>query len=134
MAWSYSIDLQQRTVFSSFAGTITPQDVQEEMNALKNDPKFDPAFNQVVDAFDGKVAPDFPTDKVRELGSNAIFDKKSRRAIIVQGDLAFGLARMFATYREINGETNLQVFRNREEAFHWMGVTRPGLPPSATPT
>lgn len=133
MPWSYFIDLQQRTVFSNFTGTITPLDVEEEMNASKNDPQFNPTFNQVVDAFDGKVASDFPTDKVRELGSNTIFDKKSRRAIIVQGDLAFGLARMFATYREINGETSLQVFRNREEAYHWMDVTRPVFPKKETP-
>jgi hypothetical protein len=67
------------------------------------------------------------------LGSNTIFDKNSRRAIIVQGDLAFGLARMFATYRAINGETHLQVFRNREEAYHWIGVTRPVFPTKEAP-
>lgn len=130
MSWSYFIDLQQRTVFVRFFGTVTPREVLEEMTAIKNDPNFSSSLNQLVDASEARPAADFPTDRIRELGASSIFDKNVRRAIIVQGDLAFGLARMFATYREINGEKNLHIFRHREEAFAWVGVSEPVLPKS----
>jgi len=128
MAWSYFIDLPQRLVFTQITGVVTPADIQAEREAVKADPNFDPSFNHLVDAFDSKPAPDFPTEKIRELGSSTIFNKNVRRAIVVSGDLAFGLARMFATYREIHGEANLQVFRSREAALNWLGVTQP-IPP-----
>lgn len=131
MAWLYYIDVPQRLVFTQITGIVRPEDIQAETNAVKNDPKFDPSFNQLVDAFDSKPAPDFSADKIRELGSNTIFNNTVRRAIIVSGDLAFGLARMFGTYREIHGESNIQVFRSREAALNWLGVTMPVIPPHA---
>ena len=129
MPWSCFIDVQQRLVFTQMTGVVTPADIEAEMQAVKSDPNFDPSFNHLIDGFDSKPAPDFPTDKIRELGSHTIFDKNVRRALVVSGDLAFGLARMFGTYREIHGELNLQVFRSREAALHWLGVKQPVIPP-----
>ncbi len=128
MPWSYIIDQQQRTVFTRFTGMITPSDVRDEINAVTSDPKFDPSFDQMVDASQGAPVSDFPTDKVREFAASSIYSKTSRRAIVMSGDLGFGLARMFATYREIRGELNLQIFRERNAALQWLGAKDPSTP------
>lgn len=56
----------------------------------------------------------------------------SRFAIVAPGDLAFGLGRMFQTYRECEkGSTkDVKVFRNLEEALAFLKIKEaPPLPP-----
>jgi hypothetical protein len=42
----------------------------------------------------------------------------------VKNDLQFGLARMFQTYRELNGETGIRAFRTIDEALDWILVEK----------
>ena len=44
----------------------------------------------------------------------------SRRAILVDSDLKFGLARMFEELRDTMGEKGIRVFRNLDEALDWI--------------
>jgi hypothetical protein len=44
----------------------------------------------------------------------------SRRAILVDSDLKFGLARMFEVLRDTMGEKGIRVFRNLDDALDWI--------------
>ena len=57
---------------------------------------------------------------------------ESRRAILVNNDLKFGLARMFETFRELLGETGVRVFRNLNDALAWVLDRNTGGWPSRT--
>jgi hypothetical protein len=58
-------------------------------------------------------------------------DTKTRFAIVAPTDVAFGLGRMFQTYRELDRRSNKEVgvFRTMEEALAFLGVSRPLTPP-----
>jgi hypothetical protein len=53
-----------------------------------------------------------------------------RLAFVASGDLNFGLARMFAAYRD-HPSTEVAVFRDFHEAVAWAQAERPGPSPLA---
>jgi hypothetical protein len=59
-------------------------------------------------------------EDVRELASKTVFSPQSRRAFLVSGDLAFGLARMFEILRDAKGEFGIRVFREKEDTLNWV--------------
>jgi hypothetical protein len=104
---------------SSAAGVLTREDIQGHMDRLSADPDFDPRFSQLAD-FREITAVELGPEDVRQFAQRKIYSSTSRRAILVKDDLQFGLARMFETYRELNGETGIRVFRSFEEAMEWI--------------
>jgi hypothetical protein len=48
-----------------------------------------------------------------------------RIAVMVGSDLAYGVARMYQTLLD-HPQIDLEVFRDREAAFAWLGVSDPG--------
>jgi hypothetical protein len=115
----YKIDKERRLVLSTILGVITLADGLTQQEKLRNDPDFDPSFSQLMD-YTHVVKFDFSTDDVRKFAQHSVFSSDSRRAMLVNGDLAFGLARMFETFRESLGEKGIRVFRNLEEALDWV--------------
>jgi hypothetical protein len=91
------------------------------MDRLSADSDFDPNFSQLAD-FREITAVEFGPEDVRQFAQRKIYSSTSRRAILVKDDLQFGLARMFETYRELNGESGIRVFRAFEEAMEWILV------------
>jgi hypothetical protein len=86
---------------------------------LLNDPDFDPDFAQLLD-FTHVTKVDITPEDVRLAARKSVFSPHSRRALLVKDDLQFGLARMFEIHRELEGEKGIQVFRNIDEALHWI--------------
>lgn len=119
MSAVYTIDKQRRLVLSSADGTLTREDVQGHMDRLSNDPDFNPDFSQVLD-FTRVSTVELEPDDIRLFAKRKIFSLTSRRAMIVKDDLQFGLARMFATHRELEGEIGISVFRDAAEAMEWV--------------
>ena len=115
----YKIDKERRLVLSTIYGVVTLADGLTHQEKLRNDPDFDPSFSQLMD-YTNAVKFDFSTDDVRMFAQHTVFSTDSRRAMLVSGDLAFGLARMFETLRESLGEKGIRVFRNLEEALDWV--------------
>ena len=116
---SYRIDKERRLVISSGTGVLTKEDIQGHMDRLLSDLEFDPTFSQLLD-FREITAVEFGPEEVRQFAQRKIYSSISRRAFLVTNDLQFGLARMFETYRELNGETGIRVFRSLEEAMEWI--------------
>ena len=54
------------------------------------------------------------------------FVPEARRAVVVSTDVAFGLARMFGTYREtISSKDQIRIFRDIRDAEQWLGLPAP---------
>ncbi len=115
----YKIDKRRGLVLSSGSGVLTRADLVKHMEQLLNDPDFDPKFSQLAD-FSEVSGFDLTGDDVRELANKTVFSPQSRRAFIASGDLAFGLARMFETLRDLKGEFGICVFREKEDALNWV--------------
>jgi len=119
----YKIDKDRRLVMSSGSGVLTKGMILAHMDLLSNDPEFDPDFSQITD-FTQLTGMDIGPEGIRQLAQRNIFSARSRRAFVVKNNLQFGLARMFQTYRELNGETGIRVFRTIDEALDWILVEK----------
>ncbi len=120
MPHSYVIDRERRLVVTTGWGEFTLETVLEHQSALSKDPAFDPSLSQLLDL--SKVTKvTIKSGEIRTAAARGIFAAGSRRAIVVPSPELFGLARMFATYRELyGGGEDLQVFTDKEEALHWL--------------
>jgi hypothetical protein len=112
------IEKERRLVISTACDVLTMADAQAYQNQLLSDPEFDPSFSQLAD-FTHVTKFDIGMDDVRMLAQKSIFSPASRRAFVVKGDLAYGLARMFEILRETMGEQGIGVFRNLDDALEW---------------
>jgi len=116
-------------VFSKATGVVCWDDVVDHMDRLESHPDFRPEFNQLVDIREASRT-DLSHNDVRRMAERRIFSDKSRRAFVVSRDFEFGLSRVFATYREIRGETGIEVFRDMKKALSWLSLTEepdPGM-------
>jgi hypothetical protein len=121
MSAFYQIDKPRRLVLSFGEGVLTKEDILGHMDRIVKDPDFDPSYSQVVD-FTKVTGVGFGPDEIRAFAERNIFSPNARRAIVVAGDLHFGLARMFEILRELKGEKGIRVFRTREAAMDWILV------------
>jgi hypothetical protein len=125
MPADFSIDSQRRRVLSRASGVLTMGDLEGHMERLRVHPDFQPTFSQLAD-FREVTGITFSTDNVRELARRRVFDASSRRAFLVASALHFGLARMFASHRDLEGEDGIGVFMDPGEAESWVS------PPAAS--
>jgi hypothetical protein len=123
MPFFIRIEKDRRLVMSTAYGVFNLADALEHQKQLQSDPDFDPSFSQLAD-FTQATKIDLTADEVRLLAQKSIFSPESRRAFVVKGDLAFGLARLFEILRETMGEQGIGVFRNLDDALEWVLATR----------
>ncbi len=123
MPADFFIDPQRGMVSSKAHGVLSLADVMSHMNRLCSHPDFRPEFNQL---FDFREVTAFPMsfDELRSLAKRSIFSANSRRAYVVRTDWQFGLGRVFSTYRDLAGESGIQIFRSMEGALAWLGLAR----------
>lgn len=126
----YSIDPGNRIVFSTALGAVFDADLLLHNRTLQADERFDPAFGQIVDLTGVQPGSRVETGTLQEIALNNPFSPCSRRAIVVLGELAFGLARMYGLLLGGTCSENTGVFQSREEAEAWLSETGPvaGLP------
>ena len=127
MPIEYRIDHGRRIVFTKGRGTLTDSDIfgyQREVWS-RHDVT---GYNELMDMTD-VVHIAVPSQKrVRELAAlSADMDDRStgsKFAIVAPSDVAFGLGRMYQTFRElqVQGTKQVGVFRTLEEALAFLGV------------
>ncbi len=115
----YKIDKDRRIVMSSASGVLRIEDILGHQERLLNDPDFDPSFSQLLD-FSQCIRFDLTPDDVRLAARKNIFSPHSRRALVVNNDVQYGLARMFEIHRNLAGEVGIRVFRSIDEALGWV--------------
>lgn len=115
----YKIDRERRFVLTTVSGVVSLADGLAHQENLLRDPDFDPSFSQLMD-YTHVSKFEIGGEGVRALAQRSIFSPDSRRAMLVNGDVAFGLARMFEGFRESLGEHGIRVFRNLDDALDWV--------------
>jgi hypothetical protein len=119
MPLSYRIDKQQRLVASRISGNFTVDDALEFRRQIVADADFDPSFAELLD-FSGVSKMDITPREVRMLAGTNIFSPDSRRAIVAEDPLVFGLGRIFETLRTLRGDRHIRVFHTRDQALTWI--------------
>jgi hypothetical protein len=120
MPLTFVIDKQRRLVTSTASGTLSYSDIATHQNRLKNDPDFDPTFDQL---FDGTAVTNIAlsVEEIQTVARQRIFAAGSRQAFATSSDFAYGMARMFEIYRETSGTGRLvQVFNTLDAAQEWL--------------
>jgi len=121
MTWEHSINPARRVIYTRMWGSVTTADFLAVQSALAADPQCDPSFSHISDLRD--CAPlDMSAADIGQLASRTI-RKPSRRAIVVNHDVTFGLARMYAMRRKlVDSSGEIHVFRTLPEALIWLGL------------
>src|SRR5260221_9704354 len=115
MPIDFVVDTEHRMVFTVATGVFSVADAISHMDGLRADPQFSPLFNQIADFADVNDVELSGLD-VRTFAKQTVFSVTSRRAIVIVRPVAFGLARMFTTLRELAGEPNLAIVRTLSQA------------------
>lgn len=129
MPITYQIHHDQKLVHARVTGTLTKDDAFTYQRDVWSLPEVR-GYNQLVDATDmGSVDIPFPSaDAMRELASLAASmddpSVKTRFAIVATSAFAYGLARMYATYRALDPRStrSVNVFRSVDDALAWLGA------------
>lgn len=132
MPITYEIDHDRKLVHARITGTFTKEDAfQYQQNVWTlSDVR---GYNELVDTTDmGHVDIPFPSaDAMRELstlaGSMDDPNTRTRFAIVATSAFAYGLARMYATYRALDPRSTraVSVFRSVEDAMKWLESDEP---------
>jgi hypothetical protein len=116
---SYKIDKNRRLVWSTAWGVFSYDDIVTHKDRLLSDPDFDPSYSQIADLTQ-VTRSKLTTNEVQVFAQFQAFSPGSRRALVAKDDGLFGLGRMYATLRDIRGESGIGVFRNVEDALDWI--------------
>jgi hypothetical protein len=116
---TYTIDHENRLVVCTGSGLCTADDVLGCHAQLVKDAGFDPSFSQLVDgtAITGTTV---TAAQMRALAGESPFSLDSRRAMVADSPLGFGLSRIYQIVRSLRGDRHIRVFHSRGEAMAWL--------------
>ncbi|HXB22650.1 MAG TPA: hypothetical protein VNV88_14785 [Candidatus Solibacter sp.] len=123
MAICYRIDPSRAMIFTTFADTVTDSDFQDFMDALAQDPAFNPNFAHLVD-WSQTASFKISTAVIAAVARKQLFSPHAKRAIVAPNDYIFGMARMF----QMQQDGSLEVFRSLAEAQEWLGISEKIVP------
>jgi len=115
----YKIDKEHRVVLTTAFGAVTLADLLAHREQVLNDPDFDPTYSQIVD-FTQATKMEVRGQDVEQFAQYDLFSPQSRRALVAPSNEKYGLCRMYATLREVHGETGIRVFHAIDEALDWV--------------
>ena len=131
MPLDYRIDRERRVVIATAGRTLTDADVfayQREVWSRSDVAGYDEVV--YLGAVEDLVLSS--GDRVRALAELAaamdVPGETSKLAIVAPRDFAYGLARMFETYRTMpaGGAKTVSVFRSMQAAWDWLDLERSG--------
>jgi hypothetical protein len=128
MPIEYCIDHERRLVMARGHGTLTHEDIFGYQRDVWSIPEL-AGYDELVDMSHVEHIALPSTERIRELARlSAGMDAcslASRFAIVAPTDLAFGLGRMYATYRSLDDRSTKQVgvFRSQEAALAFLGIS-----------
>ncbi|NUO40355.1 MAG: hypothetical protein HOQ17_07930 [Gemmatimonadaceae bacterium] len=115
---NYRIDPERRLVVTRAWGVLSALELSEVMSQILLDPRFDPTYRSLGDL---REVTNITVDNIAtaQAASSPLFVIGARRAIVATSDVAFGMARMFASYSERAGH-EVRVFRDMQHAEAWL--------------
>ena len=129
----YRIDHEQKVVLTRGYGAFTDEDVFTYQRTVWSRPDV-AGYSELVDMAFVTDIPIPSIHRVRDLAAKAASmdqrDGSARMAIAASDDHAFGLGRMFETYKSLDQRTtkHVGVFRTFAEAVAWLGISEPEMP------
>jgi hypothetical protein len=110
---------ERRLIRTRWQGRIDAVAYGEADDALREHPRFDASFDQLVDLREIQASDLSAAEIQKFVDRPPVFSPSSRRALVVSTDLTFGLARMFEQMRvELAGR--IRVFRDLNDAERWL--------------
>jgi uncharacterized protein with PIN domain len=120
MAARYTIDVDLGIVHTHVSGILTNEDMMGHQNTLRKDPKFKAHFNQLANFLDMDEM-SVTAECIKALSDANPYGKGSKRALVVNDELAYGFARMFEMRKTTDDE--VIVFKELKVAKEWLGLT-----------
>ena len=128
MSANHYIDKERQLIITTWEGKASDVDFIEAINKYQNEIQNHPDyihFNEIVNLT--KVTGyKLTTEGIKTIGQIASSTDKSdlnrKLAIIVNTSLAYGLARMYVTYRGFTkkGKKEINIFKVEKDAFEWV--------------
>ena len=120
MPATFVIDHANRLVRSRAWGVLEEEDLAATQLGVRSDKQFDPMYRQIYD-FSEVTEIRVSGERLRLLAYNSPFSPKAARAIVVNSDVAYGMARMYSLMGDRDPEF-FRIFRDRESALRWLGA------------
>ena len=115
---TYRIDQERRLVITRGWGVLSTRELSDVMSRILVDPRFDPTYRSLGDLRE-VTGITLDTMETAQTAATPLFADGTRRAIVATSDVAFGMARMFATFSERSGQ-QVRVFRELALAEAWL--------------
>jgi hypothetical protein len=114
-------------VFCRAWGVIRDDELTEHFLALREDPRFDPNFSQLLD-LRSAVLFDVTTVGVMTAARNDPFTRAARRAIVVDSEAAFGIGRVYLLSVDATS-AQACIVRDASEALRWLELDAGAIGP-----
>jgi len=105
------------------SGDTTPDDVEASLKQVLNDPDWSTGthilYDNRLENFSNLSDGDMQRISLKFTQFNNKL-KRSKIAMVMPGDIAFGLARMWETYTENSASFKTNIFRKIDDAFKWI--------------
>lgn len=122
MPCNYTIYKDKGLVVTTASEVFTFAEAMAHEDKIYSDPDFDPTFVHLIDGT-GISRTEITASEISTLARRTGFSPKSRKALVVNSALLFGLARMFEAYLQLSGAAeSVSVFKERGEALAWLGI------------
>ncbi len=123
MPIEYQVDLEQRLVRASGHGKLTSEEIFAYQRETWSRPEL-AGFNELIDMRDVVTFEQPSSARMQDLAKLAagMDSAPAKFAIVARDDLAFGLGRMYQSYRETDRQSmkTVGVFRAMETALQWL--------------
>jgi hypothetical protein len=123
MSATFHIDTTLGVVFSHARDSVSDEDLLSHQRQLRQDPDFQSDLLQLYD-FRAVREIKISEQGMRQLAYGNPFGRGSRRAFVVDGDYAYGIARQFQALTD-ESMHELAVFRDMDTARAWLGLDVP---------
>jgi hypothetical protein len=117
---SFTIDEDLKLVKVKFQQKVTVQDVKSYLQQLRDDPRFNTNYSELVDLTDvnqSEINFKIASDLARSADP---FSHNARRAFAAPHAAVFGTTRMYQMIRQ--DEENMRCFHTMEQAKTWLGI------------
>jgi hypothetical protein len=105
------------------SGDTTPDDVEASLKQVLDDPDWSTGthilYDNRLENFSNLSDGDIQRISLKFTQFNNKL-KSSKIAMVMPGDIAFGLARMWETYTENSASFKTNIFRKIDDAFKWI--------------
>jgi hypothetical protein len=118
MPADFTINTDQKLVFSLGWDTLTFADIIDHRSRLAKDTRFCLDFRQIID-FTHVTSMKLSNTEIWSLAEERVFAPESRRALVTASSLQFGLSRVFHAYSEAQ---HINIFHELKDAVEWVGV------------